>query len=332
MAQSTYKSVVLAKRPVGEVVPGQTFSIKENPALSEADIKDGQVLIQIQYLSLDPVMRAWISDIPSGMPPVQLGEVMRGFSVAKILASKASGLNVGAYVNSSAGWTEFAIVDSKDVTPLHLPEAARVTDALGTLGFSGLTAYFGILSIGKVKAGDFVVVSGAAGATGSIVCQIAKLKGATVLAIAGSAEKVQWLKEIGVDHALNYKDADFADQFHEKTAGLIDVYFDCVGGEILDLALGRAKMLARFVMCGAISQYNSPDDAGVKVLFHCTRQRILGLITNFRIFGKSTLCASKWKGFRFLTSHLGSTKRSQSLRSGCWRVSFREERPSSRVA
>ena len=126
------------------------------------------------------------------------------------------------------------------------------------------TAYFGLIDVGKVTSGDFVVVSGAAGATGSVVCQIAKLKGATVLGLAGSDDKVQWLKSLGCDDALNYKDVDFAKKFRTSTKGLIDVFFDNVGGEILDLALSRAKPHSRFVMCGAISQYNSTEPKGLK--------------------------------------------------------------------
>ncbi len=131
-------------------------------------------------------------------------------------------------------------------------------------GLTGLTAYFGLLDIGKPKPGDLVVVSGAAGATGSVVGQIAKLKGCRVLGIAGSDDKIAWLKELGFDDALNYKDPNFAKQFREKTKGFIDVFFDNVGGEVLDLALSRAKAHARFVMCGAISQYNAKDVKGPK--------------------------------------------------------------------
>ena len=126
------------------------------------------------------------------------------------------------------------------------------------------TAYFGLIHVGKVKSGDFVVVSGAAGATGSVVCQIAKLKGATVLGLAGSDDKVEWLKDLGCDDALNYKDVDFTKKFRSSTKGLIDVFFDNVGGEILDLALSRAKPHSRFVICGAISQYNSTEPKGPK--------------------------------------------------------------------
>jgi NADPH-dependent curcumin reductase CurA len=148
---------------------------------------------------------------------------------------------------------ELAIVNDKEpsLQPISVPEGAKITDALGVLGLTGLTAYFGLLDIGKVKAGDLVVVSGAAGATGSVVCQIAKLKGAKVLGVAGSDDKVAWLKEF-CDDALNYKSADFAKQFKAKTPDLIDVFFDNVGGEVLELALSRAKMFSRFVMCGGM--------------------------------------------------------------------------------
>ena len=139
---------------------------------------------------------------------------------------------------------------------------------------TGLTAYFGLLDIGKPKPGDLVVVSGAAGATGSVVGQIAKLKGCRVLGIAGSDDKIAWLKELGFDDALNYKDQNFAKQFREKTKGFIDVFFDNTGGEVLDLALARAKAHARFVICGAISQYNTKDVKGPKNYMNIISQKI----------------------------------------------------------
>jgi NADPH-dependent curcumin reductase CurA len=175
---------------------------------------------------------------------------MRGAVIGKVVASKASGFAVGAHATCTPGWTELAIVPAKEAQLLEVPSNGRVTDALGVLGTTGLTAYFGILDVGKVKAGDFVVVSGAAGATGSVVCQIAKLKGAKVLGLAGSADKVQWLKELGCDDALNYKDPEFREKFKVATKDLIDVFFDNVGGEILEAALSRAKVHSRFVICG----------------------------------------------------------------------------------
>lgn len=190
------------------------------------------------------------TDARSYVPPVQIGEVMRGFTIAKVLASKSSKFSAGQFVTCTPGWTEVAIQDEKELTLLEIPTNGRLTDAMGVLGLTGLTAYFGILDIGEVKKGDFVVVSGAAGATGSVVCQIAKLKGAKVLGLAGSDDKVEWLKELGCDEALNYKSNSFVDDFKAKTKDLIDVFFDNVGGDILELALSRAKAHARFVMCG----------------------------------------------------------------------------------
>ena len=201
------------------------------------------------------------------MPPVQIGETMRGGTIAKVLASTAPNFSAGQYVSCTPGWTELAILPAKDVTLIEIPPNGRLTDTLGVLGGTGLTAYFGLLEVGQVKAGDFVVVSGAAGATGSVVCQIAKLKGAKVLGIAGSDDKVSWLKELGCDDALNYKSSTFAADFKTKTKDLIDVFFDNVGGEVLDLALSRAKIHSRFVICGAISQYNSANVVGPKVCF-----------------------------------------------------------------
>jgi NADPH-dependent curcumin reductase CurA len=192
-------------------------------------------------------------DKRSYIPPVKIGAVMRGGALGKIVASKSSKFSLGDYVTATSGWTELAIMPAKEVSLLSIPENGRLTDAMGVLGGTGLTAYFGTLDIGQVKAGDFVVVSGAAGATGSVVCQIAKLKGAKVLGLAGSDDKVEWLKELGCNEALNYKSSTFVNDFKEKTADLIDVFFDNVGGDILELALSRAKAHSRFVMCGGKS-------------------------------------------------------------------------------
>jgi NADPH-dependent curcumin reductase CurA len=173
---------------------------------------------------------------------------MRGVAIGTVEASKSEKFPVGTLATGFVGWTELAVVDEKTLERVDLPSNGRTTDALGVLGMTGLTAYFGIIEVGQVKEGDFVVVSGAAGATGSVVAQIAKLKGAKVLGLAGSDDKVSWLKnDLGLDEALNYKDADFTTKFRNATKGLIDVFFDNVGGEILDLALSRAKPFSRFV-------------------------------------------------------------------------------------
>jgi len=259
-----YTSIHLAQRPSAAIVPG-TFTPKKHTLPAASSLKDGEVLFQTLYLSLDPAMRGWLNPTRSYIAPVEIGAVMRGNGIGLVIASKSQKFPVGSYALGMCGWSEYAVLKEKHLEPLDLPAGAVPTDALGVLGMTGLTAYFGILDIGQVKKGDFVVVSGAAGATGSVVGQIAKLKGATVLGLAGDDDKVRWLKEeLGFDEALNYKDKDFQKKFREKTKGLIDVYFDNVGGEILDLALSRAKPFARFVQCGAISEYNSKKPQGLK--------------------------------------------------------------------
>ncbi|KAF9735685.1 hypothetical protein PMIN06_006784 [Paraphaeosphaeria minitans] len=278
---TSYTSIHLAERPKDQILAGKTFTAKQHPVPSASTLKDGEVLFQTLYLSLDPAMRGWLNDTRSYVPPVKIGEVMRGAAIGIVLASKSEKFPVGTYASGTVGWTEYAVVKDKLLQALDLPEGAVPTDALSVLGMTGLTAYFGILDVGKVKKGDFVVVSGAAGATGSVVGQIAKIKGATVLGLAGGDDKVKWLKEeLGFDYALNYKDADFAKKFREATKGLIDVYFDNVGGDILDLALARAKPHARFVMCGAISQYNKSKPQGPKnyLMIISMRIRMQGFI------------------------------------------------------
>lgn len=277
----TYTTITLAERPKAHIVPGTTFRTNTaNKTPSTSSLQDGQILYQTLYLSLDPAMRGWLNDTRSYIPPVKIGEKMRGSSVGIVLASKSGKFQTGELVvSNTAGWAEYAVLKESDCE--KVPDTGEgkkrsAIDALSVLGLTGLTAYFGILRIGEVKKGDFVVVSGAAGATGSVVCQIAKLKGATVIGIAGSDEKCRWLTdELGVDKALNYKEKDFSKQFREATKPkLIDVYFDNVGGEILDLALSRAAPFARFVMCGGISQYNEAVQKGPKNYLMVVSMRI----------------------------------------------------------
>lgn len=262
----SYTSVHLAERPKDGIVAGKTFTPKSHPVPSASSLKDGEVLFQTLYLSIDPAMRGWLNPTRSYIPPVQIDAVMRGQGIGLVIASKNPKFPVGTYAKAMCGWAEYAVIPGKDIESLDLPEGAVPTDALGVLGMTGLTAYFGLLDVGQVKPGDFVVVSGAAGATGSVVGQIAKLKGAKVLGLAGEDSKVAWLKDtLGFDEALNYKDPDFVKKFRAATKGLIDLFFDNVGGEILDLALSRAKPHARFVICGAISDYNNKKPSGLKV-------------------------------------------------------------------
>ncbi|KAL5630699.1 hypothetical protein BROUX41_000571 [Berkeleyomyces rouxiae] len=255
-------SLVLAERPTGDIIPGKTFVQKKTPIPTADQLQNGQILVETLYVSLDPAMRGWLNDARSYLPPVQIGEVMRASSIVRVLASKSSQAAVGDIVTTIfAGWTHYAILKEGKFDPASkLPKTSCATDLISGVGLTGLTAYFGMTKIGEPKAGDLVVVSGAAGATGSVAGQIAKLKGARVVGIAGSDDKARYLTEkLGFDVGLNYKAANFKQKFSAATKDLIDVYFDNVGGEILDMALRKAKPFSRFVMCGAISQYNLPS-------------------------------------------------------------------------
>ncbi|KAJ4263306.1 hypothetical protein NW762_006124 [Fusarium torreyae] len=221
-------SVVLAERPIAEIIPGKTFAQRVNPAPTRCDLKDGEILVEALYLSLDPTMRGWIEDTRSYLPPVQIGEVMRGTSAARVLASKSERAKEGDIVASFGGWSEYSILSEDQFEPTSsFLGVQEPQDYLSTLGITSLTAWVGMTKIGKPKPGELVVVSGAAGATGSVAGQIAKICGARVVGIAGSDEKCQWLvKSLGFDHAINYKSKDFKDKFNKLTEKLIDVYFD----------------------------------------------------------------------------------------------------------
>ncbi|KAF3763347.1 NAD(P)-binding protein [Cryphonectria parasitica EP155] len=280
-------SIVLAERPKGPVIPGQTFHQKQTPIPAPSTLKDGQILLETLYLSLDPAMRSWLDDARSYVPPVQLGAVMRGSVIGRVLASKSDRAKAGDYVVAMTGWQEVAVAGPKEFETVseimggsagkeeQLGKGVGLTDLQGVLGLTGLTAYFGMTTIGKPKAGETVVISGAAGATGSVAGQMAKIAGAKVIGIAGSEDKCRWLeREVGFDVCLNYRDPEFKKKFKEATPKYIDVYWDNVGGDILDMALARAAKDARFVMCGAISQYNSPDPKGPRQISKVITQRI----------------------------------------------------------
>ena len=222
----------LAERPTGEIIPGKTFRLRQVAAPTEADLKDGQLLLEALYVSFDPAMRGWLDDKRSYVPPVQIGEVMRALAIARVIASKSVKARPGDIVTSTMGIREVAIMPESQVEPASaLPlgdkTGAKVTDLLGVFGMTGLTAYFGMTKIGEPKAGDTVVVSAAAGATGSVAAQIAKIAGARVIGTAGSDEKCRWLTEVlGLDVALNYKDPEFKAKFKAATPNYIDVFFD----------------------------------------------------------------------------------------------------------
>lgn len=225
MAARQSLQLELAERPTGEIVPGRTFRQRQVPAPAEADLQDGQLLLECLYVSLDPAMRGWLDDRRSYVPPVQVGEVMRALTISRVLASKSAKAKPGDIVTAQLGIREVGIMPEDKVQPAAA--GGKVTDLLGVLGMTGLTAYFGMTTIGQPKAGETVVVSAAAGATGSVAAQIAKIAGARVIGTAGSDEKCRWLKEeLGLDVALNYKDPDFKEKFKAATPKYIDVFFD----------------------------------------------------------------------------------------------------------
>lgn len=247
---------VLASRPDGMVEPSN-FERRE---ASVGQPGEGQLLVRNLYLSLDPAMRGWISDAPSYIPPVQIGEVMRGGCVSEVVESAHGDFAQGDLVFGMFGWQEYAIVDVGGPAPVtKLPDGVNPVDALSALGWTSLTAYFGLEDIGKPQPGETVVVSGAAGATGSVVGQLAKLKGCRVIGIAGGPEKCAWLTdELGFDGAIDYRAEDVSRGLKQLCPDGINVFWDNVGGEILEAALNRLALHGRVVFCGAISGYNDP--------------------------------------------------------------------------
>jgi NADPH-dependent curcumin reductase CurA len=241
----------LAARPVG--MPKRSdwnYAAEPIPELA-----DGQLLIKILYVSLDPAMRGWMNEGKSYVPPVGIGEVMRAGGLGRVVQSKNPAFAVGDHVYGMLGVQQFAVNAGKGLTKVD-PKLAPLPVYLGTLGMPGMTAYFGLLDIGKPKEGDTVVVSGAAGAVGMVVGQIAKIKGCRVIGIAGGQEKCQYVvRDLGFDAAIDYKAEDVRKSLHTHCPDGINVYFDNVGGDILEAALANLARGARIVICGAISQY-----------------------------------------------------------------------------
>lgn len=251
--QST--QVVLLRRPQG-LPTAEDFEVRTTDV---PDPEEGELLVQAHYISLDPAMRGWMRDVPSYVPPVGLGEVMRAGGVGRVVASRHPGFAEGDHVSGLLGVQSLARVSGKELHKVD-PNLAPLSAYLGVLGMPGLTAYFGLLDVGALAEGDTVVISGGAGAVGSIAGQIAKIKGARVVGIAGGPDKCAHLvDDLGFDAAIDYKNEDVRARLKQTCPDRINVYFDNVGGEILDLALGRLALRARVVICGAISQYNNLD-------------------------------------------------------------------------
>jgi len=247
--------ILLAARPQG-LPKASDFETVERPVRPP---EEGEVRVRNVYLSLDPAMRGWMDDRRSYVPPVRLGEVMRGLTAGVVEASRHPGFSAGDRVTGVLGWQRYATVKGGDLR--KLPPQVPLRLAMGPLGMTGMTAYFGLLDVGRPEEGETVLVSGGGGAVGSVVGQIAKVKGCRAVGIAGSEEKCRWMTEdLGFDAAIDYKAAaDLGEEIRNACPDGVDVYFDNVGGEILDAALARINRGARVVICGAISQYNATE-------------------------------------------------------------------------
>jgi NADPH-dependent curcumin reductase len=247
----------LAARPVGMPKPGD-WNFTTEPV---REIGDGEILVKTLYLSLDPAMRGWMNEGKSYIRPVAIGEVMRAGGIGRVVASKSPRFAVGDTVSGSIGVQQYWLGAADDKTAAFYKvdaQAAPLPKYLNALGMPGMTAYFGLLEVGQPKVGETVVVSGAAGAVGQTVGQVAKHKGCRVVGIAGGREKCDFVvKELGFDACVDYKAGNLKADLKSACPDGVDVYFDNVGGDILDTVLTQLRMKARIIICGAISQYNN---------------------------------------------------------------------------
>jgi NADPH-dependent curcumin reductase CurA len=259
MSSNVNRQFRLKSRPVGKIKTSD-FDLVEEPVPTPGA---GEAVIRNLYLSLDPTNRIWMSDMDQYMPPVEIGAVMRGGGIGRVIASNSDAFKVGDTVSGLLGWQDYYVAGPNDeipvgVLPAELP--VGLPTMLGACGLTGLTAYFGLLELGQPKAGETVVVSAAAGAVGSVVGQIAKLHGCRAVGIAGGPDKCKWIvEELGFDAALDYKAPDWREQLEAVTPDGIDVNFENVGGEIMEAVMARMNLFSRMPLCGMISGYNSDE-------------------------------------------------------------------------
>ena len=256
------REIHLAARPQGEPKPSD-FRLVE---VEVPDPEPGTLLVRNDWMSVDPAMRGRMNDAPSYVPPFELDAPLEGGAVGRVVASRADGFAEGDIVLHGLGWREYAVVTPDSARQID-PSGAPAPAYLGVLGMPGLTAYVGLLDIAELRKGDVVFVSGAAGAVGSLAGQIARLRGHRVIGSAGTPEKVAWLtEEARFDAAFNYRDGRVSDLLRDAAPDGIDVYFDNVGGEHLEAAIGALRLRGRVAMCGSISQYNATTPTGVRNL------------------------------------------------------------------
>jgi NADPH-dependent curcumin reductase CurA len=264
----TNRQWLLAKRPVG-MVKESDFELHTASIPAPGD---GQVLVRNEWIAFEPAMRGWMEDRPNYIPPVGIGEVMRSMTVGEVVESKLEGYAPGDRVTGTLGWQEWALGQAG---LRKLPAGTDPTLALSVLGMTGITAYFGLLEIGKPVEGNTVVVSGAAGATGSVAGQIARIKGCRVIGIAGGPEKCAWLTEKArFDAAIDYKNEDVGERLSALCPDGVDVFFDNVGGDTLDQVLAHLALHARIVICGSITRFSAKElPPGPRNYFNLTAKR-----------------------------------------------------------
>jgi NADPH-dependent curcumin reductase CurA len=275
---STNHQIRLAARPTG-LPDASNWELTTEPVPTS---NPGELVVEVSHLSIDPAMRAWMNAGASYIEAVEIGAVMRALALGRVIASEHPSFEVGDHVSGPFGVQEFARSDGRGVVKVD-PTLAPLPTYLGALGISGITAYFGLLDVGRLKEGETVVVSGAAGSVGSVAGQIAKLKDCRVVGIAGGREKGAWIvDELGFDAAIDYKSEDVRQALREHAPDRVDVFFDNVGGDVLDAVLARLARGARIVICGGVSQYNAQRVHGPSNYLALIAAR--GTMTGFVVF------------------------------------------------
>ncbi len=272
----------LAKRPVGDIADSDLAYERE----AIPPLADGQFLLQVGYLSLDPTNRIWMSDQEQYMPPVGLGDPMRGGVVGRVVASRKAGVEPGQLMAGLGEWASHMVSDGVGMSAFPEIPGISVAQAFGTFGVVGPTAYFGLLDIGQPKPGETLVVAAAAGGVGQIVGQIGKLKGCKVIGIAGGADKCRFItEELGFDHAIDHKSEDIGAALDRLAPDGVDINFEQVGGKIMSAVVSRMKLFGRMPLCGMISGYNATDaqeEAGRWTLILMRRLTVRGfIVTDF---------------------------------------------------
>ncbi|MGH9020610.1 MAG: NADP-dependent oxidoreductase [Acidimicrobiales bacterium] len=275
------RQIVLAERPTGRIDASTTRLVEaERPVAGE-----GQALVRVGTLSIDPAMRGWMDDAPSYLPPIQIGEVIRSMGVGVVVESHTDHFAVGDVVSGITGWQEWVIAEGEHLfSVLPTGTGLDVPTVMNVLGMTALTAYFGLLDVGAFAEGDVVVVSGAAGATGSVAGQLARARGAAkVVGVAGGPDKCRYVVDrLGFDECLDYREPGLSKALRRSCPAGVDLYFDNVGGAVLDAALANLAMHARVVACGSISGYNDKSGAGVRNLSALIGRR--GRMEGFIVF------------------------------------------------